>query len=99
LLSDDGCENLKKISKVSAYRLTKQEIYDYSGLMDSSLFELEEKINQLVTVVSQLRSENQLLRQQLAGKTDENKRLTEKIEAAMVRLDALLKQIPGDEEA
>ncbi|MES2356612.1 MAG: hypothetical protein V4568_19870 [Pseudomonadota bacterium] len=62
--------------------------------MDSALSELEKKTNQLVEVVSQLRSENQLLRQQLATKSDENKRLTEKVEAAKARLEALLEQLP-----
>ncbi len=74
--------------------MTKQEISAYSGFMDSALSELEKKTNQLVEVVSQLRSENQLLRQQLATKSDENKRLTEKVEAAKARLEALLEQLP-----
>ena len=61
--------------------------------MDSALSDLEKKISQLVTVVHQLRSENRVLRQQLAAKADETKRLTEKIETAKARLDNLLKQI------
>jgi uncharacterized protein (TIGR02449 family) len=65
--------------------------------MDMALSDLEKKINQLVAVVNQLRSENRLLRQQIATRTNENKRLTEKIEAAMARLDALLQQLPENE--
>jgi len=65
--------------------------------MDLSLSELENKISQLVAVVNQLRSENQLLRQQLAVKSDENKRLAAKIEATKTRLDTLLKQLPESE--
>ena len=65
--------------------------------MDSALSDLENKINQLVSTVTQLRSENQLLRQQLAFKADENKRLTEKIEVAKVRLSALLEKLPENE--
>jgi len=77
--------------------LTKQEISAYSETMDLSLSELENKISQLVAVVNQLRSENQLLRQQLAVKSDENKRLAAKIEATKTRLDTLLKQLPESE--
>ena len=77
--------------------MTKQEISAYSETMNLSLSELENKISQLVAVVSQLRSENQLLRQQLAVKSDENKRLAAKIEATKTRLDTLLKQLPESE--
>lgn len=65
--------------------------------MDTALSDLEKKINQLVMLVQQLRSENQVLRQQLAAKTNETKRLSEKIEAAKTRLDTLLKQLPENE--
>jgi uncharacterized protein (TIGR02449 family) len=65
--------------------------------MDLALSDLEKKINQLVGVVNRLRSENRQLRQQLATKTDENKKLTEKIDTAIDRLDTLLKQIPENE--
>ena len=77
--------------------MTKQEISAYSETMDLSLSELENKISQLVAVVNQLRSENQLLRQQLAVKSDENKRLAAKIEATKTCLDTLLKQLPESE--
>ena len=62
--------------------------------MDPALSDLENKISQLVGMVHQLRAENRSLRQQLVSKTDESKRLAEKIEAAKVRLDSLLKQLP-----
>jgi cell division protein ZapB len=62
--------------------------------MDPALSDLENKISQLVGVVHHLRAENRSLRQQLVSKTDESKRLAEKIEAAKVRLDSLLKQLP-----
>ena len=44
-----------------------------------------------------LREENRDLRQQLAARTDENARLTEKLNAARTRIEALLKQIPETE--
>lgn len=64
--------------------------------MDLELSELEEKINQLVDAVQQLRSENRLLRQQIAARTDEIKRLSEKIDVAKGRLQAVLEQIPEE---
>ena len=64
--------------------------------MDIELSELEEKISQLVDAVQQLRSENRLLRQQIAARTDEIKRLSEKIDVAKGRLQAVLEQIPEE---
>jgi cell division protein ZapB len=64
--------------------------------MDLELSELEEKISQLVDAVQQLRSENRLLRQQIAARTDEIKRLSEKIDVAKGRLQAVLEQIPEE---
>lgn len=65
--------------------------------MDTTLSNLEKKIGLLVTAVHELRSENLALRQQLAANSDETKRLSEKIDAAKKRLDALLKQLPAAE--
>jgi cell division protein ZapB len=44
-----------------------------------------------------LRDENRDLRQQLASRTDENARISEKLQAARSRIEALLKQIPETE--
>ena len=63
--------------------------------MDLDITELETKISQLVEVVHQLRSENRFLRQQIAAKTDDVKRLTEKIETAKGRLETALRRIPA----
>ncbi len=65
--------------------------------MDNALSDLEKKINELVLLVHQLRSENQLLRQQLAAKADETKRLSEKIATVKTRLNTVLKQLPKNE--
>ena len=65
--------------------------------MDSELDGLEEKLAQLVRRLETLRGENRELRQQLANRTDENARLTEKLAAAKSRIEALLKQIPETE--
>jgi septal ring factor EnvC (AmiA/AmiB activator) len=62
--------------------------------MDMELAELETKISQLVDAIHHLRSENRLLRQQIAAKTDDVKRLSEKIETDKGRLESVLKHIP-----
>jgi len=65
--------------------------------MDSELSALEAKVEQAVAQLRQLREEGRELRQQLAARTDENARLTEKLAAAKARIEALLKQIPETE--
>jgi len=65
--------------------------------MDAELARLEEKLAQLVQRMHALRSDNRELRQQVAARTDESSRLTEKLAAARTRIEALLKQIPETE--
>jgi uncharacterized protein (TIGR02449 family) len=65
--------------------------------VESELAALEQRIEQLVQRLSALRAENRDLRQQLAGRTDENARNVEKLAAARTRIEALLKQIPETE--
>ena len=65
--------------------------------MEPELAALEERIEQLVQRLKALREENRDLRQQLAGRTDENARNVEKLAAARSRIEALLKQIPETE--
>jgi cell division protein ZapB len=78
------------------YQLTWQGFSNYSALMEAELKALEEKINQFVKLCHRQRSENIQLRQQLAGATNENKHLSEKINAATTRLESLLTQLPGN---
>ncbi|MCM2327783.1 MAG: hypothetical protein NDI88_07850 [Lysobacter sp.] len=65
--------------------------------MEPELSALEAKVEQAVAQLKQLREEGRELRQQLAARTDENARLTEKLAAAKARIEALLKQIPETE--
>ena len=65
--------------------------------MDSELSALEERLAQVVARLKALREENRDLRQQLATRTDENARNSEKLAAARTRIEALLKQIPETE--
>ena len=75
--------------------MTYLDFLSYSRCMDFELAELENKIGQLVDLVHQLRSENRFLRQQIAAKTDDHKRLSEKIETAKGRLESAIGRIPA----
>jgi cell division protein ZapB len=65
--------------------------------MQEELDTLEEKLDQVVQMLTRLRAENVELRQQVAAKTDEIARLAEKLTAARARVENLLKQIPETE--
>jgi cell division protein ZapB len=77
--------------------LTRLAFRQYSDGMQAELDSLEDKLGQVVQVLSRLRAENVELRQQVAAKTDEIARLAEKLTAARVRVENLLKQIPETE--
>ena len=63
--------------------------------MESELSQLEAKAARAVEQCERLRAENQELRQQLATRTDEVKRLTEKLDESRRRIEALLARMPG----
>lgn len=62
--------------------------------MEADIQRFEEKLNHFVTLFQRLRSENNDLRQQLAAKGDEVKRLAEKLDHAKTRIEALVEQLP-----
>jgi cell division protein ZapB len=65
--------------------------------MEADFSRFEEKLNHFVTLFQRLRSENNELRQQLAAKTDEVKRVSEKLDQAKTRIEALVAQLPEAE--
>ena len=65
--------------------------------MDQEISALEERLALVLARFKALREENRDLRQQLATRTDEGARLSEKLAAARSRIEALLKQIPETE--
>jgi len=67
--------------------------------MEAEIKSLEGKIDQFVELCHKLRADNQQLRQQLASALDQRRRLEEKIESATTRLEALLGQMPAEDEA
>jgi cell division protein ZapB len=67
--------------------------------MEAELKSLEGKLDQFVELCHKLRADNQQLRQQLASALDQKRRLEEKVSSATTRLEALLSQIPAEDEA
>jgi len=66
--------------------------------MEAELNALDDKVAQLAQFCQKLRKDNSLLRQQLATAQSESKRLAEKVNTAMTRLEGLLNQIPDGAE-
>ena len=66
--------------------------------MEPDLLRFEEKLNNFVTLFQRLRAENNELRQTVATRADEVKRMAEKLDQAKTRIEALLAQIPETEE-
>ena len=62
--------------------------------MEQDLQRFEAKLNHFVTLFHRLRSENNELRQSVASKSDEVKRLAEKLDQAKTRIEALVAQLP-----
>jgi cell division protein ZapB len=62
--------------------------------MEADLKALEDKISQFVELTQRLRADNSTLRQQLAQAMNENRRLSEKVDGAKARLEALLERMP-----
>jgi cell division protein ZapB len=62
--------------------------------MQADLQRFEEKLTHFVTLFQRLRTENSELRQTIATKSDEIKRMAEKLDQAKTRIEALIAQIP-----
>jgi cell division protein ZapB len=65
--------------------------------MESDIERFEEKLAHFVTLFQRLRAENNELRQSVASKSDEVKRLAEKLDQARTRIEALIAQLPETE--
>ncbi len=78
------------------WRLTAREHAIYSVEMDAELDSLDAKIAQLVQLCQRLRKDNSDLHQELGVVRAENRQLSDRIEAARARLEALLENIPEE---
>ncbi len=65
--------------------------------MEQDFQRFEDRLNHFVTLFQRLRSENTELRQSVATKSDEVKRLSEKLDHAKTRIEALIAQLPETE--
>lgn len=65
--------------------------------MEQDFRRFEDKLNHFVTLFQRLRAENNELRQSLAAKSDELKRLEEKLDLARSRVESLLARLPDTE--
>ena len=65
--------------------------------MEQDFQRFEDRLNHFVTLFHRLRSENSELRQNIASKSDEVKRLSEKLDQAKTRIEALVAQLPETE--
>ena len=63
--------------------------------MEKEFDQFEEKLAHFIKLFARLREENNELRQTLASKTDEAKRLNEKLDLAKARIGALIENLPG----
>lgn len=78
--------------------MTEQGFFRYILRMEHDILRFEEKLSNFVTLFQRLRAENNELRQSVAAKSDEVKRLSEKLDQARTRIEALLAQIPETED-
>jgi cell division protein ZapB len=79
-----------------ALEIDRPHAAPYSPAMHAELDTLEAKIRQVAELSQTLRRENIALRQQLLTAQQDNKQLTTRLEAAKVRLTALLDTLPED---
>jgi len=66
--------------------------------MEAELQSLEDRIKLLASQCQQLRAENIDLRQTVLVLKNDNKRLNDKLDVAKSKVEALIGQIPADEE-
>ena len=77
--------------------MTYQGFFAKFQRMEQEFQRFEDRLNHFVTLFHRLRSENTELRQSIATKTDEAKRLAEKLDQAKTRIEALIAQLPETE--
>lgn len=73
------------------------EISHYSRPMNAQLDALEAKIDQAVALIQKLRSENEVLKNQISAADAERLHLRATMAAARERLEGLAARLPEDE--
>jgi cell division protein ZapB len=67
-------------------------------IMEAELQSLEDRIKLLASLCQNLRAENIELRQSVLLLKADNKRLSDKVEGAKTRVDALIAQVPQEDD-
>ena len=62
--------------------------------MDADLSLLEQKLAMLIARTGELRAANESLRRELVAAQEQNRTLSQRMEQATMRLDALLERLP-----
>ena len=78
--------------------MTGQGFFAKFDRMETDLKRFEDKLTHFVTLFQRLRTENNELRQSIATKSDEVKRLGEKLDQAKTRIETLIAQLPEMED-
>ncbi len=76
--------------------MTEIVISNKLAAMNGELDSLEQKIAQVLTLYAQLRSDNRVLRDRMAGLEQHNQLLMSRAEAARTRLEALMDKLPAE---
>jgi len=76
------------------YFLTEREFSKKLRQMNGDVTALETKLDQFLANFQELREENRMLRERVAGLEGEKNSLTDKIQTARVRLEALMERLP-----
>jgi len=76
--------------------LTTKGFANYSASMDADLKSLEEKLSQLISLCHSLRSENSVLRQELAQVQSDSKKLRDNMILVSTRLEAVIERLPEE---
>ncbi|MDP2795527.1 MAG: hypothetical protein Q8O25_15845 [Sulfurisoma sp.] len=74
--------------------MTRREFSTKLPLMDGDVTALETKLDQFLAHCQRLREENHALRERVAGLEGDKLMLTDKIQSARVRLEALMERLP-----
>lgn len=80
--------------KITCYLLTIINFFNYSDRMDADLKALEEKLSGLISLCSDLRSENAQLRLDLNATQNDAALLKANMAQASERIEALMERLP-----
>lgn len=81
-----------------AFYSSRQNLKSINTMSDNNFSGLEEKVDELIQLCADMKSENQNLRDQVSGWEDERKTLNDKNQLARVRLEKVLRRLKSLEQ-